>query len=337
MLHNVTPGTPSTMNYAILRLEKRTLPQARAMAEHALRERPTHNADPAKKEMNVALGKTTVAEVMKELKDRTEPLVKRKDAVRVIELFVGASPEIMKEMSRKQQDVYFGDALRWVCTKFGGKENIVSAVIHFDETTPHMQILLTPILDGKLNAKALVGGPAGLVALQDDFAERVGSLHGMRRGERGSRAHHSSVRAFYGAIEAAGSKEALPQRVPVAPLPPVPGRFASALDRQAYAAAEKARMAALERNKVVQAQIVQLATLGLATHGLRRRKLPKQLSEAEAVMGQLPFAKAIIREARDELENGKRTPEAVKVLVAKANASVQAEKSATRPSARPRA
>ena len=51
-----------------------------------------------------------------------------------------------------------------------GEENILSAVVHLDERTPHMHVCFVPITkDGKLSSKTLIGGPTGLVKLQDDF------------------------------------------------------------------------------------------------------------------------------------------------------------------------
>jgi hypothetical protein len=68
----------------------------------------------------------------------------RKNAVHALEYFVGASPEKMAVMSRTQQDAYFRKALDWFEERHG-KDNVLSAVIHRDETTPHMQILVIPL------------------------------------------------------------------------------------------------------------------------------------------------------------------------------------------------
>ena len=88
-------------------------------------------------------------------------------------------------MTRKQQDAYFKRALGWISDRFGGRSNLISAVIHRDETTPHMQVLLVPLVDGKLNAKRLVGNRGDMQQMQTDFAEMVGAPHGLRRGKMG--------------------------------------------------------------------------------------------------------------------------------------------------------
>lgn len=217
----------------------------------------------------------------------TAPLARRKDAVRCVELFIGASPEAMRAMDRKQQERYLREAVVWAAERFGGKRNLVMVSLQFDETTPHAQVLLAPIERDqagepvRLAANRMIGGPAGLRQLQDDFAQAVGRPYELRRGERGSRAKHTSVRAFYAALEAAGRVDALPPRVPVPKPLPQPGMLASKAEREAYERNEAARRAAIEAAQKRQAEIERLAGLALATHGRGRRRLPKQLSQAE--------------------------------------------------------
>lgn len=43
-----------------------------------------------------------------------------------------------------------------------GKENIAGAVLHCDETAPHVEVYVTPIRDGRLNAKSFIDGPGAL-------------------------------------------------------------------------------------------------------------------------------------------------------------------------------
>jgi hypothetical protein len=295
------------------------------MARHALREDDTPNADPARTPENTIYGPRSAAEVVRAIKARTDLLAKRKDAVRVVEVLIGGSPEIMAKMSRAQQDEYFADSLRFLSQKFGGdKSNVVLAVVHRDETTPHMQVLLTPIVDGKLAANKVIGGPAGLSALQDDFADKVGKKHGMRRGEKGSRAKHTTIRQFYGAIRAAGGADALPARVPVPPAPEKPGFFTGAEKKKEYERALKERQAALDANKRRESELIRLAALSLATHGRGRRSLPGRLSEVEEMEGSHAAALAIAREAQAMIDGLDAAQKAE--VMAKARARLEEEK-----------
>jgi hypothetical protein len=252
---------------------------AAAMARHALREADTRNADPSKRAANgVLTGPSTAAGVMAELRARL-PEKRRKDAVPALELFVGGSPEAMAKMPRQQQDRYFKAALQWIGERFGGASNVVSAVIHRDETTPHMQVLLVPLLDGRLNAKRLVGNRSDMQQMQTDFAERVGALVGLRRGEKASPAKHTTIRAFYGAVERAGSFEDIPPRRPVPTALPEPGLLASKAKREAYERREQERQAALTANAARQREIERLAAVGLAVKGKPARALPDLRAE----------------------------------------------------------
>ena len=275
------------MNYAIIRLKKRSLLEARAMAGHALREVLvlSPNADPAMRSANTVIGPPTVAEVMDQIRAKLPP-DRRRNAVPVIELLVGASPEAMQKMSREEQDGYFDAALAWIGERFGGHSNLVLAVIHRDETTPHMQVLLVPLLHGRLNARALIGNRQTLRELQTDFASKVAEPHGLRRGESGSVAKHTTIRSFYGAMAAVERHDTLPPRVPVPePLPEI-GSSSSEAQRAAYARREAEREEALRANAKRQAEIERLAALSVAIHGRSRRQLVDAVAEARGAKTQ---------------------------------------------------
>lgn len=186
-------------SFAILRTAKiKTLGNMGASLQHTFRERDTPNADPRKRVDNTILtGRETAAEVLKAWHQRAPEKI-RKNAVHGLEYFIGGSPEKMHAMSREQQYQYFADALAWL-EKRHGKENILSAVIHRDETTPHMTVMTIPLDDkGKLNARRFVGSRKDLSELQTGFAAEVGASHGLERGQRRSTATHERVQRIYG-------------------------------------------------------------------------------------------------------------------------------------------
>ena len=271
------------MNYAVLRVKKRSLREAAAMARHALREVETPNADPTRTHLNTIVTGKTTTEIVARIKEKTDPIIRRKDAVRVVEFLIGGSNEALNSKTEGAQNRYFADSMKWIGNRFGGTENIVMAVIHRDETTPHVQLLLTPILNGKLNAKELIGGPKGLRELHDAFDAEVGKKHGLRRGEKGSKAKHTSIRSFYAALKTVGTLEKLPKRVPVPQVPEL-GIMSSKVEKERIKALAHERELALEHNRKVQVEIARLAELALATHGRARRKLPKQLSDAAEII-----------------------------------------------------
>ena len=93
----------------------------------------------------------------------------RKDSVVMQDSICTASPEFFKGKTTRETEDFFRMAYKFYVKTFGA-DNIISAVVHLDERTPHMHVCFVPITkDGKLSSKTVIGGPAGLVKLQDDF------------------------------------------------------------------------------------------------------------------------------------------------------------------------
>lgn len=302
-------------SFAVLRLRKRKLAAAAAMTRHALRDgAEVRNADPARAGDNAVLvGPSTAAEATRALRDAL-PEKRRKNAVEAIELLVTASPEAMGKKSQKAQAAYFRDALAWIGKRFGGAENIKLAVVHRDETTAHMQVLLVPMLDGKLAGSKLCGGPADMRQMQTSFAEQVGKKHNLVRGlERKpgeARPPYQSIRRWYAAIAAAGSVQAIPPVRPVPAVPEVPeppgllsGLPGTAARARAQAEHEKAlearkkalaaRDEAIKANKARTELVAKLATVGLAVYGRDARSVGERLAKAQR-------ADNLVAEARTE-------------------------------------
>ena len=185
------------MKYAILRTQKLKSGHAvRRSLMHAFREQDTPNADASRTPENSHFGASDVGEALERFNARLPDKV-RSNAVLAIEYLMTASPEAMQGKSQKEQDAYFADALKWLETKHG-KENVVYAGIHRDETTPHMYAYVVPIDErGKLNCRAFLGGSKALNVMQTEFAQEVGQLHGLERGIEGSKARHTSIQQYY--------------------------------------------------------------------------------------------------------------------------------------------
>lgn len=109
----------------------------------------------------------------------------RKDANIMAQLFVSATPDWLHSKTAEQQRQYFQDAYDWACNRYG-KENVISAIVHMDEATPHMHINLVPVADGRVSYEALFNERkrGDLTKLQDDFYSHNQSRgYGLERGE----------------------------------------------------------------------------------------------------------------------------------------------------------
>lgn len=193
-----TVGGNPDKHYAILRVAKlKTKGSVAAALSHNLRERETLNADKERFHENTILKGADTVQGGLQAWDARAPEKVRINAVHGLEYFVGGSPDRINAMSRTEQDAYFSKALEWFEEKHGA-ENVISAVVHRDETTPHMQIIVIPLDErNKLNARALVGGKDNLRQLQTNFAEQVGLEFGLQRGIERSNARHHTIKEYY--------------------------------------------------------------------------------------------------------------------------------------------
>ena len=231
--YSMSTPNPAAAPYAVLRVDRR---KAKAMAAiaassaHTMREKPTPNADPegpAPVVMHLADGKTPY-QAARHLLEGAER--RNRDTVLCREIVLSASPSYFRPGRESMGGVFeLGRVKAWAAASLAWAkrqwpDQVASAVLHLDEQTPHMHLLVVPRVRSaagvwKLNSKALFDRER-LRELQTGYGDAMAPL-GIRRGEPGSQAEHSEVRQFYGAVNAAKS---LPERVklPPAPKPPTP-------------------------------------------------------------------------------------------------------------------
>ncbi len=122
----------------------------------------------------------------------------RKDAVKLCGVVISSDREFFAQLSAEQQREFFQRSYDFMVARYG-KENILSAVVHMDETTPHMHLYLVPITqDNRLCCKEIFD-KRGLTALHDEFYHEVGKAYGLERGEgadKGKRREHFNTPEF---------------------------------------------------------------------------------------------------------------------------------------------
>ena len=127
----------------------------------------------------------------------------RKDSTRFVDTLITASPEFFKKKSPKEIQAFFQRAAEFLIGRVG-RENIVSAVVHMDEKTPHLHLVFVPLTeDNRLCAKEIIGNRANLSKWQDDFhAYMVEKYPDLERGESASKTgrKHIPTRLFKQAV-----------------------------------------------------------------------------------------------------------------------------------------
>ena len=122
------------------------------------------------------------------------PTKVRKDAVLMCSFVVGSDRKFFGELSPSEQRQFFVDCTRFFAERYG-EGNIISVVVHMDETTPHLHLNLIPIAGGRLCAKKLFDRKA-LTTLQTDLYRKVGEKWNLQRGKEGSQAKHLDTAEF---------------------------------------------------------------------------------------------------------------------------------------------
>lgn len=156
------------------------------VAKHILREIPAEigldkewQIDPNRLHQNVLLQGPATAQGISEAAWRMIREAKvqvRKNASLGIELVFSLPPSTPFDPL-----AYFTDAMQWASRYFGVP--LLSAVIHNDQTLPHMHAILLPLLYGTkpaLNASKVLGGLKETYAMHAAFHAEVGSRYGMR-------------------------------------------------------------------------------------------------------------------------------------------------------------
>ena len=119
----------------------------------------------------------------------------RKDAVVMNSFVLGSDKTFFDGLAKVEQYNFFSDCYKFFAERYG-EENIIAAVVHNDETTPHMHLNLMPVTkDGRLCSKQLFDKPQ-LQQLQTDFYESVGKRWELQRGKEGSQKKHLSTAEF---------------------------------------------------------------------------------------------------------------------------------------------
>ncbi|URM14692.1 plasmid recombination protein [Vibrio splendidus] len=162
----------------------------------------TPNADPAKKSRNHTFYGS--GNLGKDVQSRLEQLTKlpRKNAVLAMDGLVSLSPKLLK--TKINLNVWAKGTLNWLQKRFG--ENLVSAVVHLDESSPHMHFTVIPLdqkADGRkvLNARDMFN-KWQLADMQRSYNETMQKhIPEVAPPKYGSKASHTSIKTFYAELE----------------------------------------------------------------------------------------------------------------------------------------
>lgn len=203
----------------VCRIEKiKSVGALGAVYEHNLRLRDVINADETKTNYNLELTERPLGKTFVEIfhdKIAESPWYKNgkhdiaKNAIYAVEFMLTFGNEATGKIDI---DSWAKNNYQWLCENFGGKQNVISAILHLDERTPHIHAIVIPLDEkGKLNYTKYLGGKKyRLSEVQDNYHEQVGKLHNLERGVKGSKASHTDIDNFYSMINEAVAPVTLP-------------------------------------------------------------------------------------------------------------------------------
>lgn len=153
-----------------------------------------------------------------DLRIREAGVKPRKGQSTCMEMIFSGSRDVMTAMSREELLRWADDTLTWAQETWG-KDNVVSASLHVDEMTPHIHMIVVPIVTGESRRTRLhkqqnnssrtykidhdklrlcvneVYTQGKLYEYHDSYAERVSMKYGLSRGvkaEPGSKKKHTN-------------------------------------------------------------------------------------------------------------------------------------------------
>lgn len=168
--------------YCIMRMEKRKKQDVAGLQREATRTALEYNnrVVPGMEIYNQTLQHSNdwLADIQQEI-DAAGAKV-RSNSVMALDTIYTASKEFFQLHDSQTIDEFFRDCLDYHRQRYG---HVVSAIVHYDEDTPHMHVLSVPLTrDGRLSAREIVGGRAQMAHAQDEFFTVVGQQYGLQRG-----------------------------------------------------------------------------------------------------------------------------------------------------------
>ena len=168
--------------YCIMRTEKRKRTDITGIQKENTRTATEYNnkIEPGMDIFNVSLVQSDnwMQDIQQEI-DRAGAHT-RSNSVVALDTIYTASPQFFQGKTNAENDQFFRDCLEFHQRKFG---HVISAVVHYDESTPHMHIISVPLTkDGRLSARDVIGNRTKMRQTQTEFFEQVGRGYGLERG-----------------------------------------------------------------------------------------------------------------------------------------------------------
>ena len=144
------------MSYAIIRNQKLTRNEAKGSYAHNERRTRGHtnkDIDSEKTHLNYYLKKNELSYIKEFDRLKKENHLQghiRSNSIIMCEMLFTSDKEFFDKIGEKETKRYFEESYNFICSyKNLGEKNIISAVVHLDEGTPHMHLIYIPVIHTK--------------------------------------------------------------------------------------------------------------------------------------------------------------------------------------------
>ncbi len=194
------------MSFLVLHMDKFKKEAIRGIQSHNRRERESRSnpdIDYSRSTDNYELHEEASDNYAQAIQNRIDDLLLvkavRKDAVHLCGLIVSSDKAFFERLTPEESRRFFEESKAFL-TDFVSRENVVSAMVHMDEKTPHMHLLHVPVTpDDRLNANSIYTR-SSLKKLQTDLPRYLQSRgFDIQRGveqKPGSAKKHLDTREF---------------------------------------------------------------------------------------------------------------------------------------------
>ncbi len=109
------------------------------------------------------------------------PTPGRSNEVSAIEFVISLPPGAESVINLRD---FFTDSTDFICSMFGGRENLLSSDVHVDQEQPHCHILMMPLVNGKMAGAPLIRSAGqNYSKLHEGFFRQVASRYGLSKPE----------------------------------------------------------------------------------------------------------------------------------------------------------
>ena len=177
------------MSYAIVRNEKLTRAEVNGKCTHNDRKAKCHtnkDIDPTRTPLNYYIKKnnyTYTKEFDKLRKEQNLAGHLRENSIIMCQMIFTSDQEFFDKIGEQETKRYFDECYKFICNyKNLGEKNVISAVVHLDEGTPHLHLMFVPVVhikdkDGsaieKICARDFWKGRDSYRKLQDAYFKHV--------------------------------------------------------------------------------------------------------------------------------------------------------------------